>query len=118
MYGHNGKIYTDHSAVKAVLGATNLSGKHAHWWTKVYVNGLQSVDIVYRSGKENTNADALSRTPQFQPDRTALPEEVTVHEEVLAVQSKVSQPFETIIELLEDSPVAKIHLLPCRGRPS
>ena len=88
LYGHNVKIYTDHSAVKAELGATNLSGKHARWWTKVYANGLQSVEIVYHSGKENTNADALSRTPQFQPDQTALPEEVTVHEEVLAVQSK------------------------------
>ena len=106
------KIYTDHSAVKAVLGATNLSGKHACWWTKVYANGLQSADIVYCSGKENTNADALLRTPQFQPDQTALPEEVTVHEEILAVQSKVSQPFKTITELLEDSPVAEIHLLP------
>ena len=112
LYGHNVKIYTDHSAVKAELGATNLSGKHARWWTKVYANSLRSVDIVYCSGKENTNADALSRTPQSQPDRTALPEEVTIHEEVLAVQSKVSQPFKTITELLEDSPVAETHLLP------
>ena len=39
LYGHNVKIYTDHSAVKAVLGATNLGGKHARWWTKVYTNG-------------------------------------------------------------------------------
>ena len=29
LYGHNVTVYTDHSAVKAVLGATNLSGKHA-----------------------------------------------------------------------------------------
>ena len=63
LYGHDVKVYTDHSAVKAVLGATNLSGKHARWWTKVYANGVQSLEIVYRSGKENNNADALSRMP-------------------------------------------------------
>ena len=51
--------------MKAVLEATNLSGKHAWWWTKVYGQGMK-VEFQYRPGKSNANADALSlsRSPQ------------------------------------------------------
>ena len=31
LYGHQMTIYTNHAAVKAVLGTPNLTGKHAHW---------------------------------------------------------------------------------------
>ena len=103
LYGHNVTVYTDHSAVKAVLGATNLSGKHARWWTKVYGNGLRAIDIVYRSGKENSNADALSRTPLLSPSQ-ADPQHGEPFCEVLAVQAEGHQPFQTITELLEDPP--------------
>jgi len=65
LYGHHVTIYTDHSAVKAILGAPSPSGKHARWWTKVYGSGMKSIQIVYRTGKENSNADALSRNPQL-----------------------------------------------------
>ena len=61
LYGHEVTIYTDHSAVKAVLETP--SGKHARWWTKIYSRGVKKVNIVYRSGKENLNADTLSRNP-------------------------------------------------------
>ena len=30
-YGHNVTVITDHAAVKAVLGAPNLTGQHARW---------------------------------------------------------------------------------------
>ena len=63
LYGHNVTIYTDHSAVKAILETPSPSGKHARWWLKVYSGGLLSVQIIHRSGKSNTNADALSRSP-------------------------------------------------------
>ena len=36
LYGQTVTALTDHSAVKAVLGTANPSGKHARWWTKVY----------------------------------------------------------------------------------
>ena len=36
IYGHRVTVVTDHTAVKAVLGATSLSAKHACWWNKVY----------------------------------------------------------------------------------
>lgn len=65
LYGHKVTVLTDHSAVKAVLGTPSPSGKHARWWTKVFGSGVKEVDIVYRSGKENLNADALSRRPHL-----------------------------------------------------
>ena len=64
LYGHRVKVYTDHTAVRAVLDAPNLTGKHARWWTRVYGKGVKEVQIVYRAGKDNKSADALSRAPQ------------------------------------------------------
>ena len=37
LYGHQVTIYTDHTAVKAVLETPNLIGKHARWWSKFMV---------------------------------------------------------------------------------
>ena len=61
LYGNKVSVYTDHSAVKAILNAPNPSGKHARWWTKVYGSGISDVQIIYRPGRSNANADALSR---------------------------------------------------------
>ena len=63
LYGHRVTVYTDHSAVKAVLEMPNPSGKHARWWTRVYGSGVKEVQVVYCAGKENTAADTLSRSP-------------------------------------------------------
>ena len=67
LYGHNVTVYTDHSAVKAILETPSPSGKHARWWSKVYGSGVKSLHIVYRAGRDNANADALSRNPQLPP---------------------------------------------------
>lgn len=58
LYGHSVKIFTDHTAVKAVLGTPQPNGKHTRWWSKVFGSGIKEVEIVYRPGKENANADA------------------------------------------------------------
>ena len=63
LYGHQVTIYTDHTAVKAVLGTPNLTGKHARWWSKIHGCGIGEVNIVHRAGRENQHADALSRQP-------------------------------------------------------
>ena len=63
LYGNSVTVYTDHSAIKAILETPSPTGKHARWWTKVYGSGVNQVHIVHRSGKANTNADALSRNP-------------------------------------------------------
>ena len=45
LYGHCVTVYTDHSAVKAVLETPNRTGKHARWWTRVYGCGVKKVTI-------------------------------------------------------------------------
>ena len=79
LYGHSVTVYTDHTAVKAVLETPNPSAKHARWWTRVYGEGVKNVKIVYRSGKTNLPADALSRSPQgAAPDRGPGQDEIQV----------------------------------------
>ena len=63
LYGNKVTVFTDHAAVRAVLGVPNLNGKHTRWWSKVYGSGIREIDIVYRAGKHNRHADALSRQP-------------------------------------------------------
>ena len=61
LYDHKVTVYTDHSAVKAVLETPSPSGKHARWWTKVFGSGVPWVNIVYQPEKENDSANALPR---------------------------------------------------------
>ena len=63
LYGYDVQVITDHSAVKALLANPSPSGKHARWWLQVYGSGVRKLDIIYRAGRENTRADALSRNP-------------------------------------------------------
>ena len=66
LYGNSVTIFTDHTAVKAVLETANPTAKHAkhaRWWTRVYGWGVKDVKILYRPGRENSNADALSLHP-------------------------------------------------------
>ena len=78
LYGQEVVVYTDHSSVRAVLQNPNASGKHARWWAKVHGSGIKKVDIVYRPGKENLSADALSRSPSSQTEGEELESDVQV----------------------------------------
>ena len=78
LYGHDVVVYTDHSAVRAVLETPNPSGKHARWWSRVFGCGTKSLHIVYRAGRENANADALSRNPCGPAPEDPSVEEVSV----------------------------------------
>ena len=72
LYGHDIQVVTDHSAVKSLLSNPSASGKHAHWWLQVCGSGIRKVDVVYRPGRENARADALSRNPTEPPDHHPL----------------------------------------------
>jgi len=57
-------LYTDHSALKAVLETPSASANQARWLSKAYASGVRSEQIVYHPGKENSSVDALSWNPQ------------------------------------------------------
>ena len=89
--------FTDHSAVKAVLETPNPSGKHARWWSRTFGSGIKNLQITYRAGKENSNADALSRCP-VSGDHT--------HTSVTDVQvAQVRSTAKDVAELLQSPPV-------------
>ena len=58
--GHRATVYTDHAACTSLLNTARPSGKLARW-----VLTIQEMDLVikHRSGRKNTNADALSQNP-------------------------------------------------------
>ena len=60
LYGHKCHVFTDHKALKSLLNTPHPSGKLARWGL-----ALQELDLEvhYRPGRHNTNADALSRAP-------------------------------------------------------
>ena len=97
LYGHDVTIITDHAAVKATLGAPNLTGKHARWWSKVYGSGIKQINIIHRAGKKNLHADCLSR----QPVMPAPPDE-DANTEVQVAQ--ISSNPNTINNLLQVEP--------------
>ena len=66
LYGHHCTVFTDHCALKSLLNTPHPSGKLARWGLALQELDL---DIQYRSGKLNTNADVLSRLPL--PDQLA-----------------------------------------------
>ena len=93
-------VYTDHSAVKAILETPSPSGKHARWWSRVYGSGVKSVQIIYRAGKDNANADALSRNPQL----TALAEDMADTDVQVAAITTTNAPELDITSLLKMEP--------------
>ena len=95
LYGHEVTVITDHSAVKAILQTPSPSGKHAQWWLKVFASGVGKVQMVYRPGRENARANALSRNPVTAP----------IHNNDQAQPVQVSQVTDTdISQLLKVSP--------------
>jgi len=64
LYGLSVVVYADHFDVKTGLLDSHASGKRAKRWSRVFNSGLKVIDIVYRPGKKNGSADALSCSPQ------------------------------------------------------
>ena len=61
--GHHTVAYTDHSACTSLLNNPRPTGKLARWALTIQELDLE---IKHRSGKSNSNADALSRNPVAQ----------------------------------------------------
>ena len=94
LYGHQVTVITDHSAVKAILQTPSPNGKHARWWIKIFSSGIGKVDIVYRPGKDNGCANALSCN--------SLPFDGTViNDELQVAQVKTTEQLGEIHSLME-----------------
>ena len=100
LYGHDVQVFTDHSAVKAVLETPSPSGKHARWWSKIFGSGVKSIQITYRAGEENANADALSRCPVGGDTLVTSVPEVKI--------AQVQSASRDIVELLQSPPVDSV----------
>lgn len=98
LYGHSVTVVTDHAA--AIPQTSNPSGKHARWWTKVYGMGVENM---YRAGKLNQCADALSRNPLAGAPAEGISEGEV---QIAAIQSEPCEE-ESIEALLQTS--AAIH---------
>ena len=60
LYGHKCVVYTDHAPLKSMLKAQHPSGKLARWSQSL---SELELEVRYRPGRVNSNADALSRAP-------------------------------------------------------
>jgi hypothetical protein len=58
LYGVKFHVYTDHQPLKALLTANELSQRLARWLSRLE---MFDMEIHYREGKKNGNADGLSR---------------------------------------------------------
>lgn len=74
LLGQPAVVYTDHAPLQAMFRAKHSSGKLARW---AGVIAELDLDIRYRPGRVNSNADALSRSPlQRQEDEFDVPREI------------------------------------------
>ena len=99
LLGHHTIVYTDHSACLSLLNTPRPSGKLARWALTIQEMNLT---LKHRSGRQNVNADALSRNPASSVSSVSPPNCVSVCEEngcvsvceesenVLTVTSEVS----------------------------
>ena len=99
LLGHHTIVYTDHSACLSLLNTPRPSGKLARWALTIQEMNLT---LKHRSGRQNVNADALSRNPASSVSSVSPPNCVSVCEEngcvsvceesenVLSVTSEVS----------------------------
>ncbi len=92
-------VFTDHSPLRAMLKAKHPSGKLARW---AAVIAELDVDIQYRPGRRNANADALYRAPVGEA------EETSVSQPVLQVTNEssgnTSIPSAEMVELQQGDP--------------
>ena len=97
LYGHNVVVITDHAAIKAILGAPNLTGQHARWRSKLYGSGIKKIEISHRAGIKHQHADALSRQPVLPAPSNS---DITAEVQVTYISSSVNSESYTISSLL------------------
>ena len=104
LYGHRCTVFTDHEALRSLLNTPHPSGKLARWGLALQELELQ---IQYRPGKHNANADALSRYPSSRvPGQGELNFIAAVTE--ASAPAKSGEPNLTLAERQEADPELKM----------
>lgn len=83
LYGQKFKVYTDHQALKWLFNLKDPNSKLARWRLRLLEYDFE---IFHRPGKQNANADALSR----------------IHLNALETDSMIVNPDEELDKLLKD----------------
>ena len=97
-------MFTDHEALRSLLNTPHPSGKLARWGLALQELELQ---IQYRPGKHNANADALSRYPSSRvPGQGELNFVAAVTE--ASSPAKSGEPNLTLAERQEADPELKM----------
>jgi hypothetical protein len=103
LHGRKFTLVTDHEPLKWLMASATLEGAHARWACI-----LQEYDftIVHRPGKDNANADALSRLPQghttdttgarLDHDTPATPDACAITHAALVLEYTHSMQLDTI----------------------
>ena len=104
LYSHRCTVFTDHEALRSLLNTPHPSGKLARCGLALQELELQ---IQYRPGKHNANADALSRYPSSRvPGLGELNFVAAVTED--SAPAKSGEPNLTLAERQEADPELKI----------
>lgn len=69
LYGRKFTVYTDHNALRWLMGIKDPTGRLARWSLLIQ---QYDFDIIHRAGKSNGNADALSRRTYGQTSLNAI----------------------------------------------
>lgn len=88
--GSTFKLYTDHKSLKCLLTQTIQTPEQQKWLTKLVG---YNYEIVYKPGKENVVADALSRTLEQPPDGLCA-----------AISSPISPIISQLLEFFDTNP--------------
>ena len=116
LLGRKFLFYTDHNALRW-LHSAEPKGRRARW-----IMDLQEYEfeVQHRPGKQNSNADALSRLPQENPINTILPNKINhgpVLPAVLACLTMLAPEKDCQQAQLKDSSISKVIELKTLGFP-
>ena len=102
LYGRKFTVFTDHNAVRWLMNIREPTGRLARW---ALVLQQYDFEIVHRAGKNNGNADALSRR-QYQPTLATLDCPGVQTDKIRELQRR-DPPLADIINYLETERLPK-----------
>ena len=103
LYGNQFTVRTDNNPLTYVTTTAKLDATGHRWMAAL---STYNFSIVYRAGRKNKDADALSRRPQQDEDVEALPEQTVTREQFAAISGSMmgngSQDELTLLETICD----------------